>query len=133
MFIRILAPAVGLTAVLFSYRAPALDTPKGDVILTVTSKKLDHPNVSGTAQFDMLMLEALAGRKGQMETPWTEGAVTFSGPLHRSVIEAAGAHGSNIKVIALNDYAADLPIEECNVHRYDVSHPHRRKTDVCSR
>lgn len=112
MIIRILAAAVGLTAALLPYRAPALDAPKGDVILTVTSKKLDHPNVNGAAHFDMHMLEALAGRKGQMETPWTEGAVTFSGPLLRSVIEAAGAHGSNIKVIALNDYAADLPIED---------------------
>jgi hypothetical protein len=112
LIIRILAAAVGLTAALFPYRAPALDTPKGDVILTVTSKELDHPNVNGTAQFDMQMLEALAGRTGKMETPWTEGAVTFSGPLLRSVIEAAGAHGANIKVIALNDYAADLPIED---------------------
>ena len=38
--------------------------------------------------------------------------MTFSGPLLRSVLDAAGARGSKIKVIALNDYAADLPMED---------------------
>lgn len=112
MIIRILTAAIGLAAVLLACRADALDFPKGNVILTVTSGKLEHPNVDGTAQFDMQMLEALAGRAGQMETPWTAGTVTFSGPLLRSVLDAAGARGSKIKVIALNDYAADLPMED---------------------
>ncbi|MBY5393136.1 molybdopterin-dependent oxidoreductase [Rhizobium leguminosarum] len=89
----------------------ALDAPKGEVILTITGK-LDHPNVGDTAQFDLVMLEALDGRKGTMETPWTTGKVEFSGPLFRAVLEAAGAHADKLKLIALNDYAAEVPVED---------------------
>lgn len=88
-----------------------LDSPKGKVVLTITGH-VSHANVGDTAQFDLPMLEALAGRSGSMETPWTEGTVKFSGPLLRSVLEAAGADGANLKVVALNDYAADVPLAD---------------------
>jgi hypothetical protein len=109
---RIVIVAAIASGVLLPLQAEALDAPKGDVVLTVTGEKLDHPNVGGKAQFDMPMLEALAGRTGAMKTPWTEGVVKFSGPLLRSVLEAAGAHGTKLRIIALNDYAADLPMED---------------------
>lgn len=92
--------------------ASALDAPTGEVILTVKGPNLAHPNVGDTAQFDLGMLEKLAGRSGTMETPWTKGKITFSGPLLKSVLEAAGADGSILKVKALNDYAADVPVED---------------------
>jgi len=110
--IRTLTAGVALVAVLLPFRAEALDAPKGDVVLTVTAATLDHPNMDGTAQFDIAMLEGLAGRTGEMETPWTEGKVKFSGPFLRAILEAAGAHGTKLKVVALNDYAAELPIED---------------------
>lgn len=91
----------------------ALDVPKGDVVLTVKGK-LDHPNVDGTAQFDVEMLEALEGRTGTMETPWTTGKVEFSGPLLRAVLAAAGAHPNRMKVVALNDYSAEVPVEDAS-------------------
>lgn len=101
-----------LAAVWFSISpAHALDKPSGDVVLTV-SGQLDHPNIDQTAQFDMAMLEKLQGRTGEMETPWTNGRTKFSGPFLRAILEAAGAHGSSLKVIALNDYAADVPVED---------------------
>ncbi|WP_245295032.1 molybdopterin-dependent oxidoreductase [Pararhizobium antarcticum] len=109
---RILPAVLALAAVLLPLPAGALDLPKGEVILTVTATRLDHPNVDGTAQFDLAMLETLAGRVGEMETPWTEGKVKFSGPLLRSVLDAAGAHGTSLKVVALNDYEADVPMED---------------------
>jgi hypothetical protein len=89
----------------------ALEAPKGEVILTI-SGNLDHPNIDGTAQFDLPMLEALQGRSGKMETPWTTGNVEFSGPLFRAVLDAAGAHGNNVKLVALNDYSAEIPVED---------------------
>lgn len=92
--------------------AAALDKPAGEVILTITADRIDNPNVDGTAQFDLAMLEALAGRSGEMETPWTKGRAVFSGPLLRAVIEAAGAHGTTMKVTAINDYAAEVPMDD---------------------
>lgn len=91
--------------------AMALEKPTGDVILTITGT-VDHPNAGNTAQFDLAMLEKLEGRKASMETPWTQGKIAFSGPLFAKVLEAAGAHGTNMKVKALNDYAADVPVED---------------------
>lgn len=97
-----LAPAHGL----------ALDAPKGEVVLTVKGSDLAHPNAGETAQFDLAMLEALAGRSGKMETPWTTGENEFSGPLLRAVLDAAGAKGTTLKVKALNDYVAVVPMED---------------------
>ncbi|WP_111563636.1 molybdopterin-dependent oxidoreductase [Rhizobium sp. AN80A] len=110
---KFLSAVVLATAMVLPAVSHALDAPKGDVVLTVKGK-LDHPNVDGTAQFDMAMLEGLQGRKGAMETPWTTGKVEFSGPLLRSVLEAAGAHPRKIKVVALNDYAAEVPAEDAS-------------------
>ncbi|ANH03368.1 molybdopterin-dependent oxidoreductase [Shinella sp. HZN7] len=107
-----LASALAASLLASAGGAAALDKPTGEVILTITADRLDHPNVDGTAQFDLAMLEALAGRSGEMETPWTEGRMNFSGPLLRAVIEAAGAHGTEMKVTAINDYAADVPMED---------------------
>lgn len=91
--------------------ALALDKPTGDVILTVTGH-IANANVGGTAQFDAAMLDKLASRTGQMETPWTTGKVTFSGPLLRAVLDEAGAEGTTLSVKALNDYAAEVPMDD---------------------
>jgi hypothetical protein len=91
--------------------AQALDKPTGPVILTVKGD-LDHPNVGNTAQFDLEMLERLAGRTGEMTTPWSEAQVAYSGPYLRAVMEAAGAQGATLKVVALNDYSASIPFAD---------------------
>lgn len=92
----------------------ALDPPVGPVVLTVKGD-ISETNVGDTAQFDQAMLDALPGREGAMETPWTKGVVTFKGPLLRAVLEAAGANGTNLKVRALNDYAADVPVADAKL------------------
>ncbi|MEH6692071.1 MULTISPECIES: molybdopterin-dependent oxidoreductase [Pseudorhizobium] len=114
MHIRLLSKFFGLFAVVVSVALPAmaLDAPKGPVVLTVSSPVLDHPNVGATAQFDLQMLEALAGRSAKVRTPWTSGEVEFSGPYLRSVLEAAGARGAKLRITALNDYYADVPMED---------------------
>jgi hypothetical protein len=105
----LLAAAVFAAASITSARA--LDKPSGDVILTITGH-VSHANVGDTAQFDAAMLEKLASRSGQMETPWTTGKVTFSGPLLRAVLDEAGADGTKLTVKALNDYSADVPMDD---------------------
>lgn len=102
------ASALAATAAL------ALDAPTGPVVLTVKGQ-ISNTNAGDTAQFDMAMLEKLKGRKGEMETPWTEGKVTFEGPLLREVLNAVGASGSSLKVRALNDYAADVPADDAKL------------------
>lgn len=96
-------------------QAVALDKPTGEVILTIIGH-VDHPNAGATAQFDLAMLEKLAGRIAQMETPWTTGKVRFSGPLLKAVLDAAGAEGTLLKMKALNDYTADVPMEDAEMN-----------------
>lgn len=109
--LKLLTSVAIVAAAFLPASAFALDAPKGDVILTI-SGRVAHPNVGSTAQFDLAMLEALQGRSGTMETPWTTGRVNFSGPLFRAVLDAAGAHGKSLKVVALNDYAAEVPADD---------------------
>ncbi len=101
-----------LSAVALPVCALALDLPTGPVVLTVRGDNVAYPNVGDEAQFDIPMLEALRGREGSMETPWTKGRIRFSGPLLRSVLGAAGATGGMLKIVALNDYSAELPVED---------------------
>ncbi|NBB49688.1 molybdopterin-dependent oxidoreductase [Rhizobium sp. CRIBSB] len=108
ILVALLASVVSATCAL------ALEAPAGPVILTVKGK-ISNTNAGDTAQFDMAMLEKLKGRKGEMETPWTEGRVTFEGPLLREVLAAVGATGTSLKVRALNDYAADVPAEDAKL------------------
>jgi hypothetical protein len=103
-----------LASALTATAALALEAPTGPVVLTVKGK-ISNTNAGDTAQFDMAMLEKLKGRKGEMETPWTEGKVSFEGPLLREVLAAAGATGTSLKVRALNDYAADVPADDAKL------------------
>lgn len=92
-------------------QATGLEAPKGRIVLSVTGN-ITNTNAEGVATFDMEMLQAMAGRSATMETPWTNGKTTFEGPLLRAILEAAGASGKTLKVIALNDYAAQVPVED---------------------
>ncbi|KPF47487.1 molybdopterin-dependent oxidoreductase [Rhizobium sp. G187] len=103
------------------FPALALDAPTGPVVLTVQGE-ISETNVGDTAQFDLAMLEKLAGREAKMETPWTKGVVTFKGPLLKSVLEAVGATGSQLKVRAINDYAADVPAEDAEMATMLATH-----------
>src|SRR5690606_26582382 len=97
--------------------ALALDKPKGPVLLTITGA-IEVTNAPGAAEFDAEMLQALPGRATTTGTPWTQGKPTYEGPLLRSILDAVGARGDTLKVGALNDYSADIPIED--IQSYDV-------------
>src|SRR5689334_13814895 len=100
-FIAVAAPA----------RAGELAKPGGDIVLTVTGK-IGNVNSEGAALFDLPMLEALAARKSDVETPWYPEKVSFEGPLGSALLDAVGAKGTTLKIVALNDYAAEIPAED---------------------
>jgi hypothetical protein len=89
--------------------------PQGEVVFTVAGK-ITHSNGKAVARFDMKMLDALEGRSATLETPWTTGKVTFEGPLGRALLRAVGADGTVLKLTALNDYSAALPVEDLLNH-----------------
>jgi hypothetical protein len=64
------------------------------------------------------MLEQLPQHSFVTRTPWYSTPRKFTGPLLRDVLAAAGAQGTNLRAIALNDYRVDLPFDD--TQRYDV-------------
>lgn len=91
--------------------AADLSMPEGPVILTV-SGNITNTNGDDVARFDHAMLEKLEQRTTTATTPWFEGAHDFTGPLASAILEAVGAQGQTMRVVALNDYSADLPIQD---------------------
>lgn len=108
-----------LTLVLLAHAtlatAGTLPAPEGPVVLTI-SGNISNTNGPEGASFDRAMLDALEQRETTASTPWFDGPRDFEGPLATALLEAVGAEGSAIKVVALNDYAAEVPIEDVRAY-----------------
>lgn len=113
----LLAGTVAFAVVLAAPLAFALDAPTGKVVLTVTGS-VGQPNAGAQADFDVAMLESLPQRSFTTMTPWFAEPRTFTGPLLRDVLAAAGAKGVLLRAAALNDYKTDIPAVDAN--RYGV-------------
>jgi len=98
--------------------AQALAAPAGPVVLTLKGK-VKRTNQGDGAAFDMAMLEALAQHSFATKTPWFKDARKFTGPLLRDLLALVGAHGSTLRLAALNDYRIDIPADDAR--RFDVT------------
>lgn len=113
---RLLACASLITAsFLWPITSLALEPATGSPLLTVTGK-IKHPNAGPKAQFDAPLLEALPQHSFVTGTPWHKGTKTYSGPLLRDVLAAAGAAGQTVHAVALNDYKVSIPFEDAQKH-----------------
>ncbi|MHB2170123.1 putative pterin-binding protein [Alsobacter sp. R-9] len=92
-------------------RADGLPRPEGKVVLTV-SGAIEVKNAPEGAVFDIGMLEKLPGRVTAVNTPWYTTKTTFEGPLGSAILDAVGARGQTLRIVALNDYAAEIPVED---------------------
>lgn len=106
--------APGLLGALCS-GAQALEPPTAVVVLTVGGR-VRNTNDGRRAQFDMPMLEALPQHHVVTRTPWFAQARRFTGPLLRDVLAAAGAQGTMLRLVALNDYQVDMPYDDSQRH-----------------
>lgn len=111
------ALSCGLLMCLVAITGHALVAPEGRVILTITGS-IGVTNGEGAALFDRAMLEAMPQHTIRTHTPWHDGQVTFAGPLGRDVLDSVGAQGEMLRVMALNDYSASIPVDDFN--QYDV-------------
>ena len=111
-FLRVLAAScAGASAA----EALALDKPAGPVVLTI-SGRVRSPNDGTVAHFDMPMLERMPQATFTTKTPWYAHPRKFTGPLLRDVLAAAGASGSTLRAIALNDYWIEIPFDDATQH-----------------
>ncbi len=105
---------IAVTAAGIADAAP-LQTPAEKPVLTI-SGNIGETNKDGTAQFDRAMLEQLGTVKIETTTPWYQGTQTFEGVPLAKLMDAVGAKGEKLTAIALNDYSAELPIEDARKH-----------------
>jgi len=111
--------AVALALVVAGQKAFATSLPPltGPVMLKI-SGNIQHPNMGNELWLDRDMLHALPGRVIVTDTPWHRGTSRFEGPLLRSIVEAAGVESDQIRIHALNDFSADIPLSD--LLDYDV-------------
>jgi hypothetical protein len=89
--------------------ADPLPAPTGPVLLTV-SGAIEQTNAPGEARFDRAMLRSLGVATMRTTTPWTDGVKTFEGVPLRAVLDRVGAHGTELRASALNDYQVTIPV-----------------------
>jgi len=66
--------------------------------------------------FTLEELEALGTEALDTTTPWTQGIQHFSGVPLRRLLEAVRASGTTLRMMALNDYAMRVPVEDALLH-----------------
>jgi hypothetical protein len=118
-FRKLVLPLVAAAALLASGLAFAasLSQPAEKPILAV-SGKIANTNKDGVAQFDRAMLESIGMVSFTTSTPWYKEPVAFEGVPLAKLMQAVGAKGERLVAVALNDYSAELPMED--VAKYNV-------------
>ena len=91
--------------------ADPLPKTQGEILLTIKGA-ITQGNGDGQAFFDLSMLEALPTQQLTTETPWTEGRHVFTGVTLDALMARVGAQGKTVTADALNDYSADIPIDD---------------------
>lgn len=121
MLTHILSAAAALVIVAAPLSVQAdMSTPEGRVILEV-SGAIEHGNASGEdgrqiARFDRDMLMALPLTSLETETDFTDGEQVFEGVLLADLLAHVGAAGTELRAIALNDYAATIPVDDAQAY-----------------
>jgi len=113
----VVLPALALALVAGAGVAAGLDQPKADSILTV-SGKISVTNAPSSAQFDRAMLEKIGMESFTTMTPWYKEPVKFEGVPLKKLMAAVEAKGEKIVAVALNDYSAEVPMED--IAKYNV-------------
>ncbi|WP_425090842.1 molybdopterin-dependent oxidoreductase [Tropicimonas sp. S265A] len=67
---------------------------------------------SDTLALSLADLDAMDQVTFTTTTIWTDGAVTFSGVPLKAVLDRAGAQGTQVEMIALNDYKVVMPLAQ---------------------
>lgn len=88
-----------------------LPQPEGKVILTVEGQ-IRNCTSGLEARFDYALLEALPKVTVKTENPWDPGMSTYEGVLLRDLMDAVDANGTVLRITALNDYRADIPLAD---------------------
>ena len=107
----LLGLALCVSVLIVSRGGHALEPATGEVILTV-SGSISETNSGDDAVFDLAALQALPETSFTTSTIWTDGDQTFTGISLNVLLDLVGATGNNLRAVALNDYAVDVPVSD---------------------
>ena len=102
--VAILSIFSGLTA--FADEVPR---PVGDIILRLSGEITNTNTDDGRLELDLAMLQEMPVTTFKTNTIWLEKAVEFTGVNLKEILDYAGASGTLIHAITLNDYKVDIP------------------------
>jgi hypothetical protein len=104
--LRFTFPALALAALLST-------TPVDDASgVEVGVLRIMGPGVATALSLTADDLEAMGTETLTTETHWTDRAITFRGVPLAAILDAAGAHGSELRAEAVNDYFIDFAVED---------------------
>jgi hypothetical protein len=98
-----------ITAATAETVAPA--RPPSGTILTVIGLN-ENTFSHGQVEFTLEQLQGMEPSQITTSSIWTEGPHRFTGVMLRTLIEELQIEGQTLRLHALNDYTADLPISE---------------------
>jgi len=75
---------------------------------------LQQRNTPEGLALDLAALEKLPSLSFSTRTPWYPQPRKFTGVRLRDLLAAAGARGTVVRAVALNDYRVDIPIDDVN-------------------
>lgn len=105
---------LGLTSFNLAFAMPI---PQGDPILWV-SGNITESNSSQGVEFDEAMVNELDIATIRTNNHVVDSVVEYKGPTLASVLNTVGAKGSQVKVIAWDDYVVTIPIKD--IKKYQV-------------
>ena len=109
---RRLSFAVLLLSIISTHLSAELREPTDRVLLKV-SGQIQHTNQGNEAHFDRAMLEELQQRTTRTNTPWTEQADDYRGPLGSALLAAVGAEDAEwMTISALNGFSSEVPVRD---------------------
>ncbi|MHC8508191.1 MAG: putative pterin-binding protein [Rhodospirillales bacterium] len=128
---RAAAHALAAAALVFAAAQPVwaadpLPQPTGKVILTVTGD-ITVTNADGEAHFDLDMLRALGEHSVTTSEPFASGVHTFKGVLLSDILARVGAKGETMTAKGLDDYNADMPVQDTREYPVMVAYEQNGK------
>jgi hypothetical protein len=93
----------------------SIPAPTGEVVLTVDGQ-ISQTNSGNTLQFDMQTLESIGLVQYDVDDPFVNKTIVYSGVLLSDLLKVAGAdpNATTLTLSALDDYSADMQISEAD-------------------
>lgn len=130
-----IAAAWLLATIVAAPPASALDAPQGQTIVTIvgaiseTNRGPYDPDedkffgyheylFDKAASFDLAMLEALGMETAEIAYDGWPAAIRFEGPLLADLLDAVGAHGTSVTLLALDGYAERIEGPDIDAYRW---------------